>query len=60
MRRMEEEKKSVAKKVGDILDKIAKPKTRFARVREKMAEKAKENPPPKSGLDILKERGIIW
>lgn len=56
---MEEEKKSVAKKVGDILDKIAKPKTRFARVREKMAEKAKENPPPKSGLDILKERGII-
>ena len=55
---MEEEKKSVAKKVGDILDKIAKPKTRFARVREKMAEKAKENP-PKSGLDILKERGII-
>ena len=71
MRRLEEGKKNnpenkqkLDRNFEQILEKLKdkgpeppKPKSRFARVREKMAEKAKD--PAKSGVDLLKEKGLI-
>lgn len=65
MRRLEEGKKNenkpkIDRNIEQMLEKLKtpppreqpKPKSRFARVREKMAEKAKD--PSKSGVDLLK------